>query len=154
MMHFLYGWTLLGVVLVFFLCTSCTSGHEQVPLDVILQETDLIPEGTAVDTTTGIVYIGSTYKRKIIQIDREGQVSDFIAQEQDGVWSILGMDIDEKNGILWANTAHIQEVMPLMNPYKDRDWLTSVTSFDQEPLYGNFIKQVTTNLNLQETGET
>lgn len=130
MKRFLNVWKPLGLVILMILSASCNSNLDPVVIDVLLAETDLIPEGTAVDTSTGIVYVGSTYKRKIIEIDTEGHVTDFIQQEQDGVWSILGMDIDEKNGILWANTAHIQEVMPLINPYEDRDWLTSVTSFD------------------------
>lgn len=98
--------------------------------DVLLDEVDLIPEGVAVDSRTGIVYIGSTYKRKIVQITPNGIISDFISQEQDSVWSILGMEVDEKNSVLWANTAHIHEVMPLINPLPDRDWLTTISAFD------------------------
>lgn len=100
--------------------------------DFILNEVDLIPEGIAVDSRTGIIYVGSTYKRKIVQITPNGIVSDFISQEQDSIWSILGMEVDEQNGVLWANTAHIHEVMPLIHPLPNKDWLTTISAFDIE----------------------
>ncbi|MDT7832350.1 hypothetical protein RQM59_08160 [Flavobacteriaceae bacterium S356] len=122
---------LVSIFLIFMLCLyNC----EKVPStkDFILEEVDLIPEGVAVDSRTGIIYIGSTYKRKIVQITPDGTVSDFISQEQDSVWSILGMKVDAENGLLWVNTAHIHEVMPLINPLPNKDWLTTISVFDIE----------------------
>ena len=40
--------------------------------DFIIKEKDLIPESLCVDSRTGIIYVGSTYKRKIIQIIHVG----------------------------------------------------------------------------------
>ena len=94
--------------------------------DYIIKEKDLIPEGTAVDNRTGTIYIGSTYKRKIIQIESDGKVTDFIPQELDGIWSIVGMEVDEKEDLLWVNTAHANEVMPLINPILNDDWMTTI----------------------------
>jgi len=118
------------IICIFILLTSFACNSPSYNKDFILDEIDLIPEGVAVDFRTGIVYIGSTYKRKIVQITPNGTVSDFITQEQDSVWSILGMEVDEQNGILWANTAHIHEVMPLINPLPNKDWLTTISAFD------------------------
>ena len=98
--------------------------------DFIIKEKDLIPESLCVDSRTGITYVGSTYKRKIIQITPDGNVTDFFPQETNGIWSLVGMTLDEKNNILWANTAHANEVMPLINPDTSRDWMTNVTAFD------------------------
>lgn len=98
--------------------------------DFVIDEKDLIPEGIAVDSKTGIIYVGSTYRRKIVQIDTKGEVSDFISQERDSIWSVLGMEVDEENNMLWVNTAHIHEVMPLINPLDTKDWLTTISAFD------------------------
>ena len=98
--------------------------------DFVIDEKDLIPEGIAVDSKTGIIYVGSTYKRKIVQINPKGEVSDFIPQEKDSIWSVLGMEVDEENNMLWVNTAHIHEVMPLINPLETKDWLTTISAFD------------------------
>lgn len=53
--------------------------------DYILKERNLIPEGTAVDNRSGTIYIGSTFKRKIIQITADGTVTDFIPEKSNGL---------------------------------------------------------------------
>lgn len=98
--------------------------------DYILIERNLIPEGTAFDTRTRTIYVGSTFKRKIVQITEDGKVTDFIPEAFEGVTSIVGMEVDENRGILWANTAQANEVMPLINPDTTRDWMTNISSFD------------------------
>lgn len=95
-----------------------------------MTERNLIPEGTAFDTRNGTIYIGSTFKRKIVQITKDGIVSDFISEKFEGIASLVGMEVDEERGILWANIAHAHEVMPLMNPDTTRDWMTEVACFD------------------------
>lgn len=98
--------------------------------DFIILERDLVPEGLTVDNRTGIIYVGSTYKRKVIQISPNGVVSDLIPEEKDGIWSPVGLEVDENTGVLWINTAHANEVMPLINPEKDLDWMTGVSAYD------------------------
>jgi|GEM_PF-3800984 len=92
----------LNIFLIVVFITSCQIKGEK--KDFLINEKDLIPEGIAVDKRTNIIYLSSTYKRKIIQINPDGKVSDFIPQEEDNLWSVLGMEVDETNGILWANT--------------------------------------------------
>lgn len=111
-----------------FLLSCCSSGPGK--KDYILKERDLIPEGTAFDNRTGTIYIGSTFKRKIIQITSDGAVSDFIPEKQNGITGIVGMEVDENTGTLWVNTAHANEVMPLKDPHPAKDWMTSICSFD------------------------
>lgn len=67
-------------------------------------EKDLIPEGTAYDTKDKVLYISSTHKRKIISIDKNGQIRDFTKETQDGLLSVLGMEVDEKRRHLWVCT--------------------------------------------------
>lgn len=116
----------LYVVLLFlFACRQ-----EQEKKDYIITEKDLIPEGAAFDNRTGTIYISSTFKRKIIQITKDGKISDFIPEQSNGVTSILGMEVDEDRGVLWVNMDHANEVLPLKNPHPTQDWMSGMCSFD------------------------
>ncbi len=117
-----------GAVLFTFLFLESCNLHSK--KDYILRERNLIPEGTAFDNRSGTIYIGSTFKRKIIQIASDGKISDFIPEKLNGITSIVGMEVDEDRDMLWANTAHANEVMPLMDPAPTRDWTSSICSFD------------------------
>ena len=119
-----------ALTIIVIVLSLCSCQNKELNKDFRINEKDLIPEGVAADSRTGIIYIGSTYKRKIIQIDAEGKITDFISQEEDGIWSVLGMEVDETDGVLWVNTAHIHDVMPLINPISTREWMTTVSAFD------------------------
>ena len=69
-----------------------------------IAEKDLIPEGIAYDPKGKAFYIGSLYKRKIIKVTLDGQVSDFKKPREDGLWQVLGMKADGHGG-LWACSA-------------------------------------------------
>ncbi len=71
----------------------------------VIDERDLILEGIAIDHNTGRKFIGSTYKEKIVAITPEGRYSDF-SHPEDSLWSVLGMEVDEERGLLWAATAY------------------------------------------------
>ena len=98
--------------------------------DYILTERDLIPEGTAFDNRTGIMYVSSTFKRKIVQIVADGTVSDFIPEKVNGIASVLGMEVDEERGLLWACVDHANQVLPLKDPHPTEDWKSGICSFD------------------------
>ncbi len=65
-------------------------------------EKDLIPEGIAVDASTGIIYISSIAKQKIIAVDSNGVVSDFVKTSDNGYLEGLGMKVDKKKNLLWT----------------------------------------------------
>jgi hypothetical protein len=67
-----------------------------------IEEKDLMPEGIAYDPVDKTFYISSVYKCKIKKIDRNGEISDFIQEHQDGLRSVLGMKVDPKRRILWV----------------------------------------------------
>lgn len=71
----------------------------------VITERDLILEGIAIDQNTGRKFVGSTYKEKIVAVALDGQFSDF-SHREDSLWSILGMEVDEERGVLWAATAY------------------------------------------------
>ena len=110
------------------LCIACNPNDSK--RDYILTERNLIPEGIAVSNKTGTIYVSSTFKRKIVQITAEGEVSDFISEKYDGIASVLGMEVDETRGILWANIDHANEVLLLKDPNPLADWKSSICSFD------------------------
>lgn len=65
-----------------------------------IPEKDLIPEGIAYDAATQVFFVSSINKRKIVKIDRQGKISDFVLSGQDGIGEVLGLKV--ANGKLWA----------------------------------------------------
>lgn len=90
---------------IFFLLAVFVSAFLQAQEPAVIQaeaETDLIPEGIAIDHRTGKIYITSINRHKIIAVDQQGAASDFITSNQDGFLEGLGLKVDEKRGWLWA----------------------------------------------------
>lgn len=71
-------------------------------LERTLQERDLLPEGIASDPETGALYLSSLHKRKVVRVDRDGKVSDFLPEGKDGLRATLGMRVDPKRRHLWV----------------------------------------------------
>lgn len=115
---------------ILFISLLYACGDNQDKKDYVLTERNLIPEGTAFDAGTETIYIGSTFKRKIVQITKDGNIEDFIPEKYEGIASVVGIEVDQSRGLLWANIAHANEVMPLTDPDPDKDWKTSICSFD------------------------
>jgi hypothetical protein len=72
-------------------------------------ETDLIPEGLAVDTRTHVFYMSSLNRKKIVRITADGTVSDFITAGQYNAGPICGIKVDV-NSDVWANACHYDGV--------------------------------------------
>jgi len=117
---------------------SCSHKDESRIKDYILTEKDLIPEGVAFDEATQTIYISSTYKRKIIAIDKDGNIKDFVSEAQDDIKSVIGMEVDEKKNCLWAISCEAEQVLPLKNPGKEQ-WRSSVYQFSLKD--GKLIKR-------------
>jgi hypothetical protein len=81
-----------------------------------VHEKGLVPESVAYDSQTQTFYLGSVYRRKILSIDRRGEVREF-ATERDGLWSVMGMKVDGARRILWVCTA----AHPQMANYREGD---------------------------------
>ncbi|CAN0379270.1 unnamed protein product, partial [Phaeothamnion confervicola] len=65
-------------------------------------EKDLITEGITYSPSLETFFVGSIYKRKIVAIDKRGDVRDFISNGQYGAKSFGGLKVDDRNSILWA----------------------------------------------------
>lgn len=70
-----------------------------------IAEPDLLAEGIAHDEKTGRFFISSGAKRKVLAVDRSGQVSDFIASGTGGIYAVLGLEVDGARRDLWAASA-------------------------------------------------
>ena len=65
-------------------------------------EKDLLPESIAYDPKTESFFMGSTRKGKIVKIDKDGAITDFIEQKENGLWMVIGIQVDVENRLLWA----------------------------------------------------
>ena len=77
-----------------------------------IPERDLVPEGIAYDPVTRRFFVGSTWRRKIVAVDRDGKARDFFAGE---TWGLVGMRVDAKRRRLWAVTSHAGRGMPMID---------------------------------------
>src|SRR5580704_4219226 len=67
-----------------------------------IPQKDLIPEGLAFDPVDGTLYVSSIFHRKIVKITSDGNISDFVAEGQDGPLGVLGLKVDARDRSLWA----------------------------------------------------
>ena len=79
-----------------------------------IKEKDLHLESVGYDSKTKAFYGGCVHRRKIIQIDAQGNVSDFTKEGDENIWAVLGIQVDAKNRVLWA----VSSVTPEMKNYK------------------------------------
>src|SRR5215813_3051488 len=78
-----------------------------------IPEKGFVAEGVAYDSVTKAFFVSSVRHRKIVRIDRNGKITDFVAAGRDGLRSALGMRVDPKRRILWVAS----EAIPSMDGY-------------------------------------
>ncbi|MEE4198771.1 MAG: hypothetical protein V2I54_14120 [Bacteroidales bacterium] len=100
-----------------------------------LPEKGIIPEGVAYDKITKTLFISSIYKRKIIAIDAEGKIKDFIPSGFEGIQGVLGMEVDPERRFLWACSAWNR----MKKPEEPMDEYSGIYKFDLET--GKLIKK-------------
>jgi hypothetical protein len=76
----------------------------QARLAFVTEEKDLIPEGLAYDEKQNLFYLSSLNRKKIVKIDAEGRVSDFVPGDRYGLLPVLGIRLDAADGTVWADT--------------------------------------------------
>ena len=108
--------------------TGCSSGgnDQSDSRDFVLDEKDLIPEGTAFNTRTNTIYIGSVYRQKIVEIASNGKITSVIGPNDFGELSPLGMEMDNERNTLWVNVARA----PVVHPFTSDQSKTTIMSFD------------------------
>lgn len=104
----------------------------------IINERDLIPEGTAFDDSTGQLFISSAYKRKIKRIYPDGKSDDLVIEKQDGLLGVAGMEVDAKRRVIWVNSCRNPN-MPIAEGEQEEMLTTVVHQFDLRT--GKLIRQ-------------
>ena len=128
-----------GLVLLAFLLFSSTTAQDKSAVAFKISEPDLIPEGIAYDSQTRTFYVGSTYLRKIVSIDRQGAAKNFTLEGQDGLRGVVGMRVDEKRRLLWAISSHAGLGMPIKGNDRDCIGCSEVLKYDLRT--GRLIKK-------------
>lgn len=122
-----------GVVLVFGSLFGSAPGATH-PSEAAFEiaERDLLPESIAHDPHDGAFYVGSMHKRKIVRIDRTGEVTDFVAPKADGLWGVLGMKVDPSRRELWVATCNLgpDQRPPMIDPEPATAGRTAVHRYD------------------------
>lgn len=86
-----------------------------------LDDKTLISESVAYFPKTKAYFVGSVHQRKVMMV-KNGVTSDFSA-ESDGLWSVLGLRVDEARGLLWVCTAAIPQMKGFDSKDKGRSGL-------------------------------
>ncbi|MBK9165561.1 MAG: hypothetical protein IPM21_16950 [Acidobacteria bacterium] len=87
-----------------------------------IEDKTLIAESVAFDTKSKSWFAGSVHQRKIIKVGNDGSVQDF-SSPSDGLWSVLGIKIDQKRNHLWAATSALPQMKGYTAELKGRSGL-------------------------------
>jgi DNA-binding beta-propeller fold protein YncE len=74
-----------------------------------IREPDLIPEGVAWDPVDKALYVSSMYKHKVVRLDSDGRVRDFVPSGQDGLLEAVGMKVDAVRRHLWVASGDVPD---------------------------------------------
>jgi sugar lactone lactonase YvrE len=78
--------------------TEVVKTKKELPNTIALKETSLYPEGVVYNETTKKTYVGSYFKGKIVTVDLNGKMSDFVIDES--LVAVVGLAVDTKNNRL------------------------------------------------------
>ncbi len=67
-------------------------------------EKDLIPEGLAYAAQRNVFYLSSLNRRKIVEIGRDGNISDFVPSDRFELLPVLGIRINPSDDTVWADS--------------------------------------------------
>ncbi|HEY6305014.1 MAG TPA: hypothetical protein VI488_00985 [Candidatus Angelobacter sp.] len=102
-----------------------------------LADPSLVATGIAFDPRTGDTYVASARERKIVRRTKNGAVSDFVQQAQDGFFGGDWLAIDAPRNLLFASTA----ASSFMVGYRQEDFGRSgIFAFDLKS--GKLVRKV------------
>jgi sugar lactone lactonase YvrE len=86
---------------------------------VQLRDRSMIAESVAFHEKSKIFYVGSIHQRKIVSVDEKGVETEFSSPD-DGLFAVLGMKVDAKQGVLWVATSAIGQMRGFTDADKGR----------------------------------
>ena len=94
-----------------------------------LPEKDLLVEGVAHDAKTGAFFVSSVHRRKILKVDAGGQVSEFVKEGQDGLFSATALAFDAPRRALYVSSA---ATALMVGARKEEEGTSAVLEFDAD----------------------
>jgi sugar lactone lactonase YvrE len=76
----------------------------------LIRDRTLHLESIAKGLEPNTFFCGSIHKRKIIEVDKNGKITDFTTPGQDGLTSVFGVRVNQKTKTLWACTSPMPEM--------------------------------------------
>ncbi|MFK7908680.1 MAG: hypothetical protein AB8B69_26365, partial [Chitinophagales bacterium] len=106
---------------------------------VISQKT-LHPESIAYDPLTESFYLSSFHLRKIVRINEDGTIEDFVREAQNGLWAVSGIKIDTSRRWLWATSVAAPQ---MVNFEEKEEGYTGIFKYDLDSgeLLGKYLLQ-------------
>ncbi len=93
---------LVSALLGFGSCEESEASRDPLPGDIAVTEKGLFPEGIAYDEESQTIYLSSIRKGKIVRMDFDGNIDDFVVADK--LKSVLGLKIDAaRNRLLVCN---------------------------------------------------
>jgi hypothetical protein len=74
-----------------------------------LTDVSLHPEGIAFDPGSGRVFVSSVRQRKVVVIEPDGRVADFVGPDHRVLNAVFGMTVDTARGLLWIASSATPE---------------------------------------------
>lgn len=70
---------------------------------------DFWPEGIAYDPRTKSYFLSGVHRRAILRRDARGVVTEFVPSGRNGLWSAMGLALDDSRRELWVGSAALRE---------------------------------------------
>ena len=83
---------------------SATAPVVRSSVRLTVADTVLHPEGVAFDSRHGRWFVGSVRQRRVVAVERDRRVHDFVAARSDGIGGVFGMAVDTVRRVLWIAT--------------------------------------------------
>ena len=96
---------------------SATAPAVRSSVRLTVADTTLHPEGVAFDSRHGRWFIGSVRQRRVVAVERDGRVHDFVPARSDGIGGVFGMAVDTARRVLWIATT----ALPRMEGFTPAD---------------------------------
>lgn len=71
---------------------------------VVLPSRDMLAEDIAYDPRSRRFFVSSMRERRILAVDRDGRVQDFVASGEGGLWAAVDLGVDARRRLLWVTT--------------------------------------------------
>ena len=109
-----------------------------------LKDRAIHAETVAAGEKSGVYYISSIHKKKILRVDEKGNATDFTKSGQDGTTAVLGIKVNKSKNVLWACSSP----MDVMENY-DTVQRSSVCKYDIKT--GKLMKRYTPDASVKNS---